>query len=176
MPSVTEDNTIARQLVSSAAGATCRLVWLLVNRIVILHTCYVIVTASQPAGSTNVLDDRLWAVNMRHILPSVAHFYTAADSWEALSLSPQQAPADASAAQGCSVLPITPRLTQLVYLIWPRIPIRTSEALARDFPKITVNPRPTFCPEEADQTINLDDQYMQMVAPFWQQETTQVSC
>ncbi|KAA6424335.1 MAG: hypothetical protein FRX49_05547, partial [Trebouxia sp. A1-2] len=65
------------------------------------------------------------------------------------------------------------RLSQLTKLIWPRIPIKTAEMLARKFPRILVNPQPGSCSSLADPAIALDEAAMQNVAPFSEQEQIQ---
>ena len=123
-------------------------------------------------GSTSALDDRVWAVNMKHIMPSVAQQSNAADSWEALS-APKQLSNVSAEEQSSMSLPAS-RLSHLTHLVWPQIPAKASDLLARRFPKVVVNPKSSFCPAEADQQADLDDQFMHMVAPFWQQEEEQV--
>ena len=126
------------------------------------------------AGSRSMVDDRTWAINMKHIMPSVAQQSNAADSWEALS--PSVEPSTASAEEQSNASSAPARLSQLTYLIWPQIPAKTSDLLARKFPKVVVNPKSRFCSTQADQKADLDEQFMQMVAPFWQQEEEQVKC
>ena len=105
-------------------------------------------------------------------MPSVAQQSNAADSWEALS--PSAEPSSASAEEQSNAASALARLSQLTYLVWPQIPAKTLDLLARKFPKVVVNPKSGFCSTEADQKADLDDQFMQMVAPFWQQEEEQV--
>lgn len=122
-------------------------------------------------GSRGALDDRAWAINMKHIMPSVTQQSNAADSWEALS--PLAELSTASAEEQNNATSALACLSQLTYLVWPQIPAKTSDLLARRFPKVVVNPKSGFCSTEADQKADLDEQFMQLVAPFWQQEEDQ---
>jgi len=130
-----------------------------------------------PAGSKNILDDHVWAVSMKHIMPTVAQIGNAAESWEALASSLEHPSSVAASTSNppdvehnaSRVLPGS-RLNQLRHLTWPRVPIKTAELLARKFPVVSVNPTPGSCPIQADPAAALDEAAMHMVAPFWQQE------
>lgn len=128
-------------------------------------------------GCKNGMDDHAWAVSIKHIMPTVVQTNHATESWEALAMSTEQsnsanASAPNSSEQTASSVSYS-RLTQLKYLVWPHIPIKTAELLARKFPKVIVNPKPRLCPRPADPTIALDEAYMRLVAPFWEQEQLQ---
>jgi len=99
------------------------------------------------SGCTNILDDHVWAVSMKHIMPTVVQTVDTTDSWETL-LSPSEQSGSTRAStpqatvveQTASKVMLYSRLSQLTKLIWPRIPVKTAEMLARKFPRILVNP------------------------------------
>lgn len=132
-------------------------------------------------GCTNILDDHVWAVSMKHIMPTVVQTVDTTDSWETL-LSPSEQSGSTRAStpqatvveQTASKVMLYSRLSQLTKLIWPRIPVKTAEMLARKFPRILVNPQSGSCSSSADPAIALDEAAMQNVAPFWAQEQIQV--
>lgn len=133
------------------------------------------------SGCTNILDDHVWAVSMKHIMPTVVQTLDTKDSWEAL-LSPSEQSGSAGSRtseativqQAASKALSHSRLSQLTNLIWPRIPVKTVEMLARKFPRILVNPQSGSCSSSADPAIALDEAAMRKVAPFWEQEQIQV--
>ncbi|DBA86040.1 TPA: hypothetical protein ACH3X1_005568 [Trebouxia sp. C0004] len=128
-------------------------------------------------GCTNILDDHVWAVSMKHIMPTVVQTVDTTDSWEALlSPSEQSGSIRASTSQAtiveqtASKVVSYSRLSQLTKLIWPRILVKTAEMLARKFPRILVNPQAGSCSSSADPATALDEAAMRNVAPFWEQE------
>lgn len=133
------------------------------------------------SGCTNILDDHVWAVSMKHIMPTVVQTVDTTDSWETL-LSPSEQSGSTRAStpqatvveQTASKVMSYSRLSQLTKLIWPRIPVKTAEMLARKFPRILVNPQSGSCSSSADPAIALDEAALQNVAPFWEQEQIQV--
>ena len=114
-------------------------------------------------------------------MPTVVQTVDTTDSWETL-LSPSEQSGSTRAStpqatvveQTASKVMLYSRLSQLTKLIWPRIPVKTAEMLARKFPRILVNPQSGSCPSSADPAIALDEAALQNVAPFWEQEQIQV--
>jgi len=132
------------------------------------------------SGCTNILDDHVWAVSMKHIMPTVVQTVDTTDSWEALLSPSEQSGSTRASTSEATIVGQTAskamsysRLSQLTKLIWPRIPVKTAEMLARKFPRILVNPQPGSCSSLADPAIALDEAAMQNVAPFWEQEQMQ---
>lgn len=94
-------------------------------------------------------------------MPTVTNPASANDSWEALL-------PDSRKLTGLSSKRSSGSLSQLTHLLWPSIPTKTADTLARKFPKVIVNPQSGSCPAAADPSIALDDAAIQTVAPFWQ--------
>ena len=116
-------------------------------------------------------------------MPTVIQATNAAESWEALALSPDSSIGtdsftsfSAHAKLADSEVSIARRrLDQLKYLGWSHIPPKTADLISRQFPRVVVNPSPGLCPVQADSTIAFDDAVMHVVAPFWEPEQSQVS-
>ena len=118
---------------------------------------------------------------MKHIMPTVVQTVATTDSWEALLPSSEQSGSTHASTSQATIVEQTAskamshsRLSQLTKLIWPRIPVKTAEMLARKFPRILVNPQSGSSSSSADPAIALDEAAMQNVAPFWEQEQIQV--
>ena len=113
------------------------------------------------AGHAGVPFDDSVSPAIKSLMPTVKNPASANDSWEALlpdSREPTKLSNDASSGS----------LSHLMYLLWPSIPTKTADMLARKFPKVIVNPRPGSCTAAADPHVALDDAAIQAVAPFWQ--------
>ena len=113
-------------------------------------------------------------------MPTVVQTVDTTDSWEALLSPSEQSGSTRASTSEATIVGQTAskamsysRLSQLTKLIWPRIPVKTAEMLARKFPRILVNPQPGSCSSLADPAIALDEAAMQNVAPFWEQEQMQ---
>lgn len=128
-------------------------------------------------GCNHVRDDHAWNLGLKHIMPTVVQTADATESWEALASPLQHAGTTtlkaASDEKTTSRLPSYSQLSQLRHLIWPSIPIRTAELLAKQFPRVVVNPAAGSCVAQADPAIALDEAAMFMIAPFWEQEQIQ---
>ena len=122
-------------------------------------------------------ESHVWAVGLKHIMPTVVQVENVMDSWEVLA--PEEQGLSGTVLQSlpeqiASRPPLHSRLTKLQYLTWPQIPVKTSQLLAHKYPKVAVNPKSGFCPEQADPAIAVDEPLIQSVAPFWEQQQSPV--
>ena len=125
------------------------------------------------SGTQDASESHVWAMGLKHIMPTVVQVEHVIDSWEVLASEEQRlsgAVIQSLPEHNASRFPLNSRLTKLQYLTWPQIPVKTSQLLAHKYPKVTVNPKSGLCPEQADPAIAVDEPLMQSVAPFWEQE------
>ena len=125
------------------------------------------------SGTQDASESHVWAVGLKHIMPTVMQAENVMDSWEVLASEEQGLSGNAVQSlpeQNASRSFVHSRLIKLQYLTWPQIPVKTSQLLAHKYPKVAVNPKSGLCPEKADPAIAIDEPLIQSVAPFWEQE------
>lgn len=115
-------------------------------------------------------ENRVWAVGLKHIMPTVIQVENVMDSWEVLASEEQGTAVHSLPEQNSGRSASYSRLTKLEYVSWPQMPIKTSQLLAHKYPKVAVNPKPGLCPEQADPAIAVDEPRILSVAPFWQEQ------
>lgn len=115
-------------------------------------------------------ESHIWAVGLKHIMPTVIQVENVMDSWEVLASEDQGTAVHSPSGQNVSRSGSYSRLTKLEYLSWPQMPNKTAQLLAHKFPKVVVNPKPGLCPEQANPAIAVDEPLILSVAPFWEQE------
>lgn len=124
------------------------------------------------SGTRDASESQVWAVGLKHIMPTVVQVENVMDSWEVLASEEQGGSGTfvQNPEQDASRSLLYSRLTKLQYLIWPQIPVKTSQLLAHKYPKVAVNPTSGLCPEQADPATAVDEPLIQSVAPFWKLE------
>ena len=127
------------------------------------------------SGTRDVSDTHVWAVGLKHIMPTVIQAENVMDSWEVLASEEQGLSSTSLPEQTASRSPLYSRLTKLEYLTWPQMPTKTYQLLAHKYPKVVVNPIAGWgvdgwTVDQADPAIAVDEPLIQSVAPFWEQE------